>query len=124
MNSRDGLNALNLKTYYVEVEINEDLDSIIKLSHKAILDENGDVIHVKNLTKGTTLNLNTDYTVAVDRRSVTVLEQDPGDVIEVKYNRYFEVTFSSIPEEWLSGDPESNRIRKVEIVLHTLSESK
>jgi len=118
------LNALNLRTYYVEVEINEDLDSIIKLSHKAILDENGDVIHVKNLTKGTTLNLNTDYTVAIDRRSVTVLEQDPGDVIEVKYNRYFEVTFSSIPEEWLSGDPESNRIRKVEIVLHTLSESK
>lgn len=124
MNSRDGSNALNLKTYYAEVEINEDLDSIIRLSHKAILDENGDVIHVKNLTKGITLNLDTDYTVAIDRRSVTVINQDPGDVIEVKYNRYFEVTFSSIPEEWLSGDPESNRIRRVEIVLHTLAESK
>ncbi|MEK7399894.1 MAG: hypothetical protein AAB116_23370 [Candidatus Poribacteria bacterium] len=124
MNSRDGSNSLNLRTYYVEVEINEDLDSIIKLSHRAILDENGDVIYVKNVTKGTTLSLNTDYTVAIDRRSVALINQDPGDVIEVKYNGYFEVTFSSIPEEWLSGDPESDRTRRVEITLHTLAESK
>jgi len=124
MNSRNDTDALNLRTYFVEVEINEDLDSIIRLSHKAILDENGDVIHVKNLTKGTTLILNTDYTVAIDRRSVTVIGQDSGDMIEVKHNRYFEVMFSSIPEEWLSGDPESNRIRRVEIALRTLAESK
>jgi hypothetical protein len=124
VNSRDGLNNLNLKVYFVEVEINEDLDSIIKLSHKAILDDNGDVIYVKNLTKGTTLVLDTDYTVSIDRRSITVIGQDSGDIIEVKYNRYFEVMFSSIPEEWLSGDPDSNRTRRVEIALHTLSESK
>jgi hypothetical protein len=124
LNSRDGSNSLNLRTYYVEVEINEDLDSIIKLSHKAILDENGDVIYVKNVNKGTTLSLNVDYTVAVDRRSIAVINQDPGDVIEVKYNRYFEVTLSSIPEEWLSGGPKGDLARRVEITLHTLAESK
>jgi hypothetical protein len=124
MNSREGSNSLNLRTYYVEAEINEDLDSVIKLSHKAILDENGDVVYVKNITKGITLSLNTDYTIAIDRRSVIVINQDPGDVVEVKYNRYFEVTFSSIPEEWLSGDPEGDRTRRVEITLHTLAQSK
>jgi hypothetical protein len=124
INSRDGSSTLNLKFYFVEVEINEDLDSIIRLSHKAILDNNGDVIFVKNLSKGITLSLNTDYTIAIDKRSITIIGQDSGDIIEVKYNRYFEVVFSSIPEEWLSGDPESNRTRRVEIALHTLSESK
>ncbi|MDQ1327771.1 MAG: hypothetical protein QG641_1054 [Candidatus Poribacteria bacterium] len=124
INSHNGSNTLNLRVYFVEVEINEDLDSIIRLSHKAILDDNGDVIYVNNLSKGTTLSLNTDYTIAIDKRSITIIGQDSGDIIEVKYNRYFEVMFSSIPEEWLSGDPESNRTRRVEIALHTLSESK
>ncbi|HGE71844.1 TPA: hypothetical protein ENX78_13465 [Candidatus Poribacteria bacterium] len=124
MNSRNGSDSLNLRVYYVEVEINEDLDSIVRLSHKAILDENGDVIYVKNITKGTTLSLNLDYTVAIDRRSIEVINQDSGDIIEVKYNRYFEVTFSSIPEEWLSGDLEGERTRRVEVTLRTLAESK
>ncbi len=123
MNCSDGVNSLNLKAYYMEAEINEDLDGIIKLSHKAILDENGDVISVKNLTKGITLSLDVDYIISIDRRFITVTGQDSGDVIEVKYNRYFEVMFSSIPEEWLSGDPENDRARKVEITLHTLSQS-
>jgi hypothetical protein len=124
MNCSDGTNLLNLKTYYIEVEMNEDLDGIISLSHKAILDENGDVISVRNLSKGTKLALSTDYTIAIDRRSLTVFGQDSGDVIEVKYNRYFEVSFSSIPEEWLPGDMGNDRTRKVGIVLHTLSQSR
>ena len=123
-NRRNGTNALNLRTYYVECEINEGLDLTVDLSHKAILDENDDVIWVKNLTQGTTLTLGTDYTIANDRRSVTVLDQASGDDIEVKYNRYFEVMFASIPEEWLGGEPlGEDRSRSVEIVLQTLSES-
>ncbi|MGB9596184.1 MAG: hypothetical protein ACPL7B_07870, partial [Candidatus Poribacteria bacterium] len=82
------------------------------------------VIYVKNITKGTILSLNMDYTISIDRRSITVINQDPGDIIEIKYNRYFEVTFTSIPEEWLSGDSEGERTRKVEITLRTLSESR
>lgn len=124
MNCFDGINSLDLKAYYVEAEINEGLDGIIALSHKAILDESGDVISVKNLTKGTTLSLDVDYTISIDRRFIAVTGQDSGDVIEVRYNRYFEVMFSSIPEEWLSGDPETNQARKVEITLHTLSQSR
>ncbi len=124
MNSRNGESNLNLRVYYIEVKINEDLDSVINLSHKAILDESGDVIYVKNITKGSVLSLNIDYTISVDRRSIAVINQDPGDIIEVKYNRYFEVTFTSIPEEWLSGDLEGERTRRVEITLRTLSESK
>ena len=124
-NRRIGTNALSLRSYYVECEINEGLDLTIDLSHKAILDENEDVIWVKNLTQGTTLTLGTDYTIANDRRSITVLGQASGDDIEVKYNRYFEVMFASIPEEWLGGEPlGEDRSRSVEIALQTLSESK
>jgi len=122
--SYDGSNSLDVTVYFVEVEINEDLDSIIQLSHKAILDDDGDVISVRNLTTGITLVLDTDYTVSVDRRSITVMGQDSGDIIEVEYDRYFEVMFSSIPEEWLSGDQNTSINRRVEIDLHTLSESK
>lgn len=119
--ARNGSYELNLRTYYVEVEINEGLNGIIKLSHKAILDNNGGVTYVKNLTRGKELILNDEYTVSVDRRSIEVRGQNSGDEIEVKYNRYFEVVFTTIPEEWLYGDGE---VRKVEIVLQTLSESK
>ncbi len=117
-NSRDGSYELDLRTYYIEVVINEGLNGIIRLSHKAILDTNGGVIYVKNLTQGKELALNDDYTVSVDRRAIEVKGQNCGDKIEVKYNRYFEVTFTTIPEEWLYGDGE---VRRVEIVLQTLS---
>lgn len=115
--------SLNLRTYYVECEINEDLNLTLELSHKAILDISGDVIWVKNITQGTTLVKDTDYTIAADRRSVTVSGQTSGDKIEVKYNRYFEVMFSSIPEEWCNRDTDS-RERRIEVALETLSESR
>jgi len=123
-NSRVGSSNLSLRTYYAEVELNEGLDLVISLSHKAILAANGDVIYVKNITQGTTLILNTHYTISNDRRSIAVTGQNSGDRIEVKYNRYFEVVFASIPEEWLSGDPGSGRTRAVGISLNTLSESR
>lgn len=115
--------SLSLRTHYVECEINEDLDLIIELSHKAILNENDDVIWVKNLTQGTTLVKDTDYTIATDRRSVTISGQTSSDEIEVKYNRYFEVMFGSLPEEWLNRDANTND-RDINIILETLSESK
>jgi len=115
--------SLNLRTYYVECEINEDLNLIIELTHKAILNENDDVMWVKNLTQGTVLVKNTDYTITADRRSVTVSGQTSGDKIEVKYNRYFEVMFGSLPEEWLNRDADTDD-RDINIVLETLSESR
>jgi len=124
-NRRVGTNNINLKVYYVECEINEGLDLKIDLSHKAILNENGDVIWVRNITQVRGLELGDDYSISNDRRVVEVFNQSSGDEIEVKYNRYFEVMFSSIPEEWLSGnlvDEGENRV--TEIVLQTLSESK
>jgi len=69
---RNGTDALDLRTYYIECEINEGLNLTIELSHKAILDGDGDVIWVKNLTKGTQLQLSIEYTVASNRRSVSV----------------------------------------------------
>jgi hypothetical protein len=121
----DGANALDLTVYFVEIEINEDLDNVIDLTHKAILDNaTGDVISVKNLTTGLTLTLDTDYTIAVDRRSIITTGQTTGDIIEVVYNRYFEVLFSEIPEEWMGGDQATEITRKITITLKTLSESK
>ncbi|MFC1714867.1 LamG domain-containing protein [Candidatus Poribacteria bacterium] len=69
---RDGTNALNLRTYYLECEINEGLNLTIELSHKAIVDGNDDVIWVKNLTQGTHLQQPIEYTIPNDRRSVIV----------------------------------------------------
>ena len=48
-NRRNGTDALNLRTYYLECEINEGLNLTIELSHKAIVDGNGNVIWVKNI---------------------------------------------------------------------------
>jgi hypothetical protein len=61
-----------LRTYYLECEINEGLNLTIELSHKAILDENSDVIWVKNLTQGTMLQRPIEYTISSDRRLVNV----------------------------------------------------
>ena len=123
MATRYGSDSLNLRTNFSECEINQSLNLIVELSHKAIL-ENDDVIWVKNLTKGTTLVLGTHYTIAQDRRSITISGQNSGDEIEIKYNRYFEVAFGSLPEEWLSGRDENNMDREIRIVLETISESR
>lgn len=115
---------LNLKSYYAEVEINEDLDNVIELSHRAKLDGGNDVIWVKNLTQVTTLELTTNYTIAADRRSITVSSgATDGDVIEVKYDRYFEVTYDALPEILLVGEPGSARRRRVTLRLSTLTGS-
>jgi hypothetical protein len=124
-NRRNGTNGLSLRTYYVECEINEGLDLTIDLSHKTILDENDDVIWVKNITQGNILEVGSDYVISNDRRSITVSGQSSGDEIQVKYRRYFEVMFASIPEDWLNGDPSYGEAsRSAEIVLETLSESR
>ena len=121
--ARNGTDALSLRVYYVEVEVNEDLDLVVDLSHRAVLDDDSDVIHVKNTTDGTTLTLTTDYTIASNRRSVTIVGEDSGDSIEVSYARYFEVAITEMPEEFLDGDPASDRYRNVEVVMETLSET-
>lgn len=124
-NRRIGTNDLSLRTYFAECEVNEGLDLTIDLSHKCILDGDDDVIWVKNLTQATTLTLDDDYAIASDRRSITVTGQDSGDIIEVKFDRHFEVMFASIPGEWFNRDTDSPTLeRKAEITLETLSESR
>jgi len=123
LNTRQGTSALILRAYYVEVEINEDLDEVIELSHRAILDSLGAVISVTNKTTGSVLALTTDYTVAADRRSITVIGQSAGDVISVVYNRYFETILTTLPEDWVHL-ASSDITRRVEITLRTLSQSK
>ena len=71
-NRRIGTNNLSLRAYYLECGVNEGLNLTIELSHKAILDENGDVIWVKNLTQGTQLQWPIEYTIPSDRRSVAI----------------------------------------------------
>lgn len=120
--ARDGANALSLRTYYVEFEVNEGLNEVIEFSHKANLDANLDVVSVVNNSTGLSLALNTDYTIAADRRSITVIGQSSGDEITVEYSRYWEVFIDRLPEEFLSGDPASDRYRGVRAFLKTLSE--
>ncbi len=111
---------ITVKTFFAEVEVNENLDLVINLSHKAILDDSDDLIWVKNLTTGSTLTLTTHYTISNDQREVTIIGQSSGDEIEVKYNRYFEVKFINLPEDWHPGDPGNDRYRECEVRLRTL----
>ena len=117
--TRNGTDSLNLRSYYVEVEVNEGLSMIVSLGHVPTL-SGGDVVSVKNLTDATTLVLSTDYTIS--DREVTIIGEDAGDNIEVSYNRNFEVMIEELYEEWLAGDPSSNRNRRLEMVMRTLSE--
>jgi len=71
-NRQSGSDNLSLRAYYAECEINEGLNLTVELSHKAILNENDDVIWVKNLARGTQLQQPIEYAVSSDRRSVTV----------------------------------------------------
>jgi len=105
---------------YIEYEINENLTTIITLTHTPILAE-GDVIWVKNLTQETTLEFTTDYTI--DGKEITVAGQDSGDEIEVKYNRYHEVKFDNLPEDWLRGDPGSDRRRGARVLTTTQTQN-
>lgn len=104
-----------MRTYYAEAIIN---NNIIELTHTPILDS-GDVIWVKNLTQKTTLALTTHYTIS--SREITITHQFAGDVIEVKYNRYHQVKFTNLPEDWLDGDPSSPRNRNARIFLTTIN---
>lgn len=106
---------LSLGIAYVEVETNPE-GRRITLTHTPIL-SSGDVIWVKNLTTVQTLELTTDYTIS--GRVVTVSGQSDDDAIEVKYNRYFEVKFADLPEDWLRGDPGSDRNRGAVVNLTT-----
>lgn len=117
--TRNGTDSLSLRTYYVEVEVNEGLSMIVSLSHIPTL-SSGDVVSVKNLTDATTLVLTTDYTIS--GRDVTIIGEDAGDNIEITYDRMFEIRIKELYEEWLAGDPGSSRNRKLEMQLQTLSQ--
>jgi len=108
-------------------ELTEDIDldetEIIDLSHKAIVDViTGDVVSVKNIETGYTLELTTEYTIATDGRSVTLIGQTLGDTIRITYKRYFEVMFLAMPEEWLGGRNDESITRKVILEMETLAD--
>ena len=99
-----------------------DSSEVINLGYRALLDAvTNDVISVKNLTTGTVLTLTTHYTIATDRRSLTILGQTLGDIIRVRYNRYFEVMLLDMREDWLGGDRNVGITRKVIMSLETLA---
>ncbi len=99
-NRRHGTYDLSLRTYYVECEINEGLDSTVQLTHKAILDDEEDVIWVKNVTQGTTLEKGIGYTISTDRREVNITgayaHLDGG-------NQYFYRSDADFPESGITG---------------------
>jgi len=100
-NRRYGTYDLSLRTYYVECEVNEGLDSTIQLTHKAILDDEENVIWVKNLTQGTTLEKGVSYTISTDRREVNI----EGAYAHLDgSNQYFCRSDADFPESGITSD--------------------
>lgn len=114
--TRTSGSSLTLRTYYAEVEVNENLDDTVDLSHSAVLDDDSDVIHVKNTTQGTLLKHLVEYTVASDRRSVTAgavyatlngstHRFDGGDVLDAGVG---DISFSAWVK--MDGNPAANSV--------------
>lgn len=117
-NQRVTTNSLNLKMYYVEVEVNEGLSEVVTLLNTPVLTAS-DVVWVKNLTTVQTLELTTDYTIS--GKEVTIIGEDAGDEIEVKYNRVFEGRIRETIERWQAGNPEGDRNRELLLRYESLS---
>lgn len=93
--------ALTIDSYYIEVTVNKGLSDTITLLNRAVLSA-GDVISVKNLTDFTNRTLTTHYTIGDNGKSVIMVSEDAGDVIEVKYNQYYRVSSISLSERRLA----------------------
>lgn len=123
--TRNGTDSLDLRTYFVEVEINDGLDLVINTTHLVRLPTNHvptDLV-VKNKTTGATLLSATTFNFDCDTQEITIIGQSSGDVIEVTYDRYWEVEIAEIPEVWLRGDPGEDRDRALELLLRTITGS-
>ena len=112
--------ALSLKSYYVSVVINENLDTTIPLKNKAILDS-GDVVSVENITDGTTLVLTTNYTIGDDRQSIIVSGEDDGDLIRITYNQYYHVRLSNLSERRLNTTTPTTPHRELTATLECIT---
>lgn len=125
--ARNDTDNLNLRTYYAEIEINDDLDLVITPSHRPRFPTNDLDVDwtIKNKTEGTTLAWLTDFTYNRVTTEITILASggSSGDIIEVTYYRYWEVEISSMPENWLRGDPDEDRDRSIELLLKTVTGS-
>lgn len=90
---------LTLRTYYVELEVNEGLDLVVTLSHRAILTDS-DVIHVKNTDSAVVLVNGFEYSIAADRESITIF----GVYAHLDGNsQYFYRTDADFPESGITG---------------------
>ncbi len=96
----------SLSIYYVETEINEGRSSQIHLKNRIKT-----IDHVWNLTQATVLAENTGYQIGADKRSINIVSPVNGDMIEVKYNHWFEVSIDSLPETWVAKDGEARLAR-------------
>ena len=116
--------SLTLKSQYIAVTVNDDLSRTISLMNKGIPSANA-VVSVKNLTSGTALTAGAasdGYDIGDDRRSVVVTsDQSDGDVIEVKYNQFYEVTIASLSEPETFADSLTAPHRVVDLELQTLA---
>jgi len=123
--ARNGTDNLDLRTYYAEVEINDGLDLVITPTHRPRF-PNNDVFTdwtVKNKTTGATLIHSIDFTYDRDTTEVTLLGGSSGDIIEITYERYWEVEIAELSETWLRGDPADDRDRHIEMILRTVTGS-
>lgn len=118
---------LTLKTYYIEVEVNDGLLLDIIPSHKIFWPNNvaADTI-INNKTTGLA---STSW--GLTRRTNTIrfgtingvpTDVSSGDVIEVTYYRFYEVKITDLPSNWMTANTDDERDRKRPyIVLQTLT---
>ena len=110
---------ITLETDYVEVIVNENLDTTISLSNKAVLDGSGDVVSVENITQGTTLTLGATYTIGADRQTIITSGQNAADYIEVTYNQYYNIRISNLSGRSLHGNSVATPNRQINMSLET-----
>lgn len=117
--------TLILKSYYIDSIINEDLNRAAALLNNAVLSASGAVISVRNLTTKLSLvrgQATHGYTIGDDRKSVVVTaDQTDGDIIEVKYNQYFNVIHENLNEPTIRGGNITNPERVIELTLRTVT---
>lgn len=104
---------LSLSVYYVEAEINEGLDTNVKLSNRI-----RSVNQVLNKTTYTALIEGSTYKIGSDKRSIETIGQSNGDCVQVDYEHYFEGTIESNPDNWHRVDGETRNVR---ILFRTLN---
>lgn len=119
---KDSAQSLSLRTYFVEVEVNDGLALTITPTHRVYFDQDTNNLVVKNKTQGTTLSSgDPGYTFNEETSVITINSQSTNDVIEITYDRMFEVRIIYMPERRLFDDTSGNPMHQPYIVLETIT---